>query len=176
MEGESDVHQDEFHEILADVDLDVSEAEPYSAVAQANHDKSASLTPVADQMRKVQAHLPLVKCRGRPRDSRTIGRFNQTQRKRKASGREGSRKKTKKALSQLCTSDPTPEVPQTSNADEEIIDDSICFICLHEDPPREVSRNPQTECDEDCGRWFHTACIKHSGVPVVGYKCIQCLS
>lgn len=179
MESAPAVEQEELEQISVEFEFQAkkSEAEPSSEIEEAQRDQTPTPVSIADQMRKVQAHLPVVKCRGRPRESRTVGQFNQTQRKRKASGQASSRKKAKKAMSQECTLDLIPENPHSLNTCDEAIDNSICYICFHEDPPREVSRNPQTEwtdCDKDCGRWFHTACIKHLKVPVVGYKCNKC--
>lgn len=127
---------------------------------------------VSEQMKAVSAHLPIVKCRGRPKQSRTLGGFNNTQRKRKASVPVGSRFSKKAA-----------KLQEANISEEETVDDpsmiteDICYICTREDPPREVSREPLTEwtdCAKDCGRWFHTACIRHSGDSVQGYICNTC--
>ena len=56
--------------------------------------------------------------------------------------------------------------------DPSIITEDICYIWS-----RAVSREPLTEwtdCAKDCGRWFHTACIRHSGDSVQGYICNTC--
>ena len=115
----------------------------------------------------MKAHLPIIKCRGRPKQSQTLGRFKSTQRKRKASVHvTGNLKKASRKATQSITDeqlhDETVDDPCTIN-------DNICYICCQEDPPREVSREPMTEwtdCAKDCARWFHTSYIKHSGANV----------
>lgn len=55
-----------------------------------------------------------------------------------------------------------------NNKEEEKIDDSICYICLEEDPETDQEDINWVGCD-NCPRWFHVSCVDGSDNP-----CKQC--
>jgi len=99
------------------------------------------------------------KVRGRPKGAgRTV-----IGQKRKRAGNINSKKPKRHKHT-------NPDVDSTDT-----ICDSICYCCYSEDPPREVSAAAVimwADCDNDCGRWFHTVCVNG----VVPYVCSWCRS
>lgn len=51
-----------------------------------------------------------------------------------------------------------------NNKEEEKIDDSICYICLEEDPETDQEDINWVGCD-NCPRWFHVSCVDGSDNP-----------